>query len=112
MRERESWGEWGGGGGGGGGEVESGSRERVKGGRGEGQRGRREERGGCKGGGKREWVKQRDEKQATGGEKREGERYAGRRMGRWTAGDEDNVDQTKREGEMRRRSKSEPTDGG
>lgn len=41
----------------------------------------------------------RDEKQATGGEKRERERYAGRRMGRWTAGDEDNVGQTKREKE-------------
>lgn len=48
----------------------------------------------------------RDEKQATGGEKRERERYAGRRTWRWTAGDEDNAGQTKREGEMSARDPS------
>lgn len=45
------------------------------------------------------------------GKRKEKERYAGRRMGRWTAGDGDNVGQTKREGEMRVRS-SEQSDGG
>jgi len=44
----------------------------------------------------RERVKRRDEKQATGREKRKREGHAGRRTGRWTAGDEDNVGQTKR----------------
>lgn len=54
----------------------------------------------------------RDEKQPTGGEKRDRGRYAGRRTWRWTAGDEDNVGQTKREGEMSVRSGSERSDGG
>lgn len=40
----------------------------------------------------------RDEKQATGGEKRKtGEICREEDRGRWTAGDEDNVGQTKRE---------------
>lgn len=47
-------------------------------------------------GGKREWVKPGEMKSRPQGEKKERQIYAGKKTGRWTAGDEDNMSQTKK----------------